>query len=123
MTQGAPAQGHGQEKGKEAAKPRRKGGSGMLLMLVLVLVAAIAVVVLGLLSPLQLAFPQQQILGLIHGGIADVQDKTIVDCDAQGGETGPSSRQQRTIVFNDNTSLVITFASSPTGNALQCGGS
>ncbi|KAB8140994.1 hypothetical protein F8S13_20945 [Chloroflexia bacterium SDU3-3] len=95
----------------------------MLLMLVLVLLAVIAVLVLGLLSPLQLAFPQQQLLGLIHGGIADVEDKTIVECNPQGGEAGPTSRQVRTIVFNDSTSLVITFASSPTGNALQCGGS
>lgn len=109
--------------GQPAAKQRRKGNGGLVFFLLIVLVASAALAVVAFLAPARLAMPQEQVLGLVHGGIVGVEEITNVECAPlaqSGGASQAITRTSRTVMFGDNTSLVTVFSSAPADTALTC---
>jgi hypothetical protein len=99
-------------------KPRRgaAGGATIILLLLFLAVGAIALAGLGIFSPASLAAPQERILGLLHGGIADTVEETYVDgCVKIPDADGPRAitRTRRMISFRDGTSLEVVFSGAP----------
>jgi len=107
-------------------KPRRRSGIGALALLVILLVTSPALLAIGFFAPAKLAVAQEHIIGLFHGGVAEVEEHTFVDACAQPQSAdGPQAvtRTVRTTLFRDGTALSVTFSSSPTPTNSQCGGS
>jgi hypothetical protein len=105
-------------KGSVVIKPRRgaAGGATIILLLLFLAVGAIALAGLGIFSPASLAAPQERILGLLHGGIADTVEETYVDgCVKIPDADGPRAitRTRRMISFRDGTSLEVVFSGAP----------
>ena len=108
---------------QSASKQRRKGNGGLVFLLLIVLVASAALAVVAFLAPARLAMPHEQVLGLVHGGIVDVEELTNVECaspEQSGGVPQAITRTSRTVMFGDNTSLVTMFSSAPADTALTC---
>jgi len=106
-------------------KPRRRGGATIIVLLVLLLIVGIGLAGFGVFSPAKLAYAQEQMLGLLHGGVTARTEHTYVDVCIRTPDTdGPQAvtRTVRTIVFRDGTSLSVTFSSSPTPAVAQCNG-
>ncbi|MBC8161653.1 MAG: hypothetical protein H7Z42_10585 [Roseiflexaceae bacterium] len=105
-----------------AAKQRRKGNGGYMFFLLLLLAGCLALAVVAFLGPARLAIPQEQVLGLLHGGIIAVDEQTAVECapNAQGGTPQAITRTSRTAMFRDNTALVTIFSSAPASTQLVC---
>jgi len=100
----------------------------MIVLVVVCVVLCVAIVGFGFLSPARLSLGQEQLLALLHGGIADRDEKTFVDtCVRIHGVTGPQAitRVVRTTDFRDGTAMTVTFSSrpAPTTNQTQCPGS
>ncbi len=88
-----------------------------MLFFLFILVGSLAVAWLGFSAPAKLAIPQEQILGLLHGGVANTYEETYVDaCVRVEGEDGPRAitRSRRVITFNDGTTLQVVFSGTPT---------
>lgn len=105
-------------KGSVVIKPRRRSASGAVIILLLFLLAAgaIALAGLGVFAPASLAAPQERILGLIHGGVANVAEETYVDACVQIPDAdGPRAitRTRRTLTFGDGTTLEVVFSGAP----------
>jgi len=105
-------------KGSVVIKPRRGSAGGAAIVLLLIFLAAGAIVLagLGIFAPTSLAAPQERILGLIHGGVADTTEETLVDaCVTVSGASGPRAitRTRRTLSFRDGTSLEVVFSGVP----------
>jgi hypothetical protein len=105
-------------KGSVVIKPRRGAGGGAAIILFLIFLAAgaIALAGLGIFTPASLAIPQERVLGLLHGGIADTVEQTLVDgCVKVPDADGPRAvtRTRRTISFRDGTSLEVVFSGAP----------
>lgn len=107
---------------QQLIKPRRGGNSGFMFLLLLLTFAVAAVFVIGFLAPNRLSAPQEQILGLLHGGISDVQAQTTVECVTQpsDGTQQAITRFSRTLTYGDGTSLTVVFNSTPTQTTLKC---
>ena len=108
--------------GRPYQYPRRRGNSGFVFFMLLLALAVAAVFAIGFLAPNRLSAPQEQILGLLHGGIVDVQAQTAVECQRQadGGVPQAITRFTRTLTYADGTSLIVTFNSSPAHTTLKC---
>jgi hypothetical protein len=105
-------------KGSVVIKPRRGagGGAAIILLLLFLAVGAITLAGLGIFTPASLAVPQERILSLLHGGIADTVEETYVDgCVKVPEVNGPRAitRTRRTISFRDGTSLEVVFSGAP----------
>ncbi|MBX0326233.1 hypothetical protein K2Z83_00810 [Oscillochloris sp. ZM17-4] len=105
-------------KGSVVIKPRRgsAGGAALILLLLFLTAGAVALAGLGIFSPASLAAPQERILGMIHGGVADTAEETYVDgCVQIPGADGPRAvtRTRRTLTFRDGTSLEVVFSGAP----------
>lgn len=105
-------------KGSVVIKPRRGsvGGAAIILLLIFLAAGAIALAGIGIFAPASLATPQQQILGLIHGGVDDTLEETYVDgCVEVVDASGPRAitRTRRTVSFRDGTSLEVVFSGTP----------
>jgi hypothetical protein len=105
-------------KGSVVIKPRRgsAGGAAIILLLLFIVVGAIALAGIGIFAPASLAAPQERVLSLIHGGVADTAEETYVDgCVQIPGANGPRAvtRTRRTLTFRDGTSLEVVFSGSP----------
>lgn len=106
-----------------AAKPRRRSNGGLIVLIVLLALVAGALFIVGFLAPTRLVIPQEQLLGLLHGGVADVSEQVQVECvplDQSGGVPQAITRSSRTITFRDNTTLIVTFNTSPASTELVC---
>lgn len=117
MVRSAPTQGQAQ------AQQRKRGNSGLIIVLLLVLAAVVALFVVAFLSPIRLGVPQEQLLGLLHGGVANVAEQVQVECvplEQSGGTPQAITRSSRTVTFRDNTSLIITFHTSPAQTDMIC---
>ncbi len=106
-------------KGNVVVKPRRKSSAPAVLMLffVLILAGSLTLAWLGFTAPAKLAIPQEQILGLLHGGVADTYEETYVDaCVRIEGADGPRAitRSRRVITFGDGTTIQVVFSGVPT---------
>ena len=101
-----------------------KGGGGLILLLLIVLIGGIALAGTGVLTPTRLAYVQEQILGIIHGGIADTDEQSYVDSCVRTSDDAPPKavlRQRRIVKFRDGTQLEIIFSGPPSDNAnVQC---
>ncbi len=101
-----------------SAKPKRRsmGGASIFFVLFILLAGALGIAGLGILAPTRLATIQEQALGLLHGGIAAVDEQTYVDgCVPVEGYDGlrAIARTHRTVIFNDGTSLQVIFSGKP----------
>jgi hypothetical protein len=107
-------------------KPRSRSAAGAVLLLIVLLSASLALFGIGFFAPAKLAIVQERMIGVLHGGVAGIEERTFVDAcvEAQGAE-GPQAvtRTTRTTVFLDGTSLSVTFSSVPTPTNSQCSGS
>jgi hypothetical protein len=105
-------------------KPRRRTRAGAVLLLALILIVGVLLAGFGIFSPARLALAQEQMLGLLHGGVAGRDERTFVDaCIQLPGADGPQAvtRTVRTIAFGDGTTLAVTFSTSPTPAVASCG--
>ena len=107
-------------------KPRSRTGAGAVLLLIVLLSASMALLGIGFFAPAKLAVVQERLIGVLHGGVAGIEERTFVDAcvEAQGAE-GPQAvtRTTRTTAFLDGTSLSVTYSSIPTPTNSQCSGS
>ncbi len=94
-------------------------GAGLLIILLIILgVGALGVT--GTVAPSRLAVIQEQVLGLVHGGIVRVEEQPLVDnCVQIEGQEGLRNinRVRRIVYFADGASLEIIYRSPPTENA------
>jgi len=105
-------------------KPRRRFGARLALLVIFAL-AICLLLGFGLILPARLALAQENMLGLLHSGIADRVERTYVDACVRiegDDDTYAVTRTVRTITFHDGTSLSVTFSSSPTPTIAQCSG-
>lgn len=101
-----------------AVRPRRRGisGGGFLFLLFLLLIGALALGGLAIFVPTRLALPQEQVLGLLHGGVVDTFEETYVDgCVQVDGQEGlrAVTRTRRYTTFRDGTTLEVVFSDRP----------
>ncbi|HMQ33580.1 MAG TPA: hypothetical protein PKD53_22805 [Chloroflexaceae bacterium] len=92
------------------------GGASVVFALFLLLVGTLGLAGIGLFAPTRLATVHEQTLGLLHGGIAAVDEQTYVDgCVAVAGVEGlrAVARTHRTVSFNDGTTLQVVFSGRP----------
>ena len=104
-------------------KPRRRGANGMALLLVLLLSAGVIALGFGFFAPAKLALFQERAIGLLHGGVTTIEERTFIDAcvsvpDAEGAQA--VTRTVRTTSFSDGTSLSVTFSSPPSPTNSQC---
>lgn len=104
--------------GSVIVKPGRGGmrSAGLILFLVILLAGLLSLGGVGLFAPTRLAMVHEHTLGLLHGGIADVDEQTYVDgCVAVRGIEGlrAVTRTQRTVSFQDGTTLQVVFSGKP----------
>jgi hypothetical protein len=105
-------------------KPRRRSGAGAVLFLIVLLTASLALLGTGFFAPAKLALVQEHMIGVFHGGVANIAEHTFVDaCVESQDAEGPQAvtRTIRTTMFHDGTSLSVTFSSIPTPTNSQCG--
>ena len=102
-------------------KPRRRAGRGIALLLIVLALALAAMLVMGLFVPARLALVQEHVVGVLHGGVAASDERTFVDACVQSAD-GPQAvtRTVRTTIFQDGTSIAVTFSSAPTPTNSQC---
>jgi hypothetical protein len=104
-------------------KPRRKAAGGMALLLILMLAAGVLTLGTGFLAPSKLALVQERAIGVLHGGVAGVEERTFIDACVQVPDAeSPQAvtRTVRTTIFNDGTSLTVTVSSPPAPTNSQC---
>lgn len=98
-------------------RPRRRGiPGGFVFLFLLLLIGAIALSGFAIFMPTRLALPQEQVLGLLHGGIADAYEETYVDgCVQVEGQDGfrAVTRTRRYTTFRDGTTLEVVFSDRP----------
>ena len=104
-------------------KPRRRGASGLALLLVVLLSAGLIGLGFSFFAPTKLALLQERAIGMLHGGVADSEERTFIDAcisipDAEG--TQEVTRTVRTTSFSDGTTLSVTFSSPPSPTNSQC---
>lgn len=103
--------------GSVVIRPRRgAAGAGLIALLVIFLTGAIAVAGIGLFAPTRLAVAQEQALGLLHGGVAYIDEQSFVDgCVAVEGADGPRAvmRTRRVVSYRDGTTLEVVFSGQP----------
>jgi hypothetical protein len=103
--------------GSVVIRPRRSvGGAGLIALLMILLTGVIAVAGIGLFAPTRLAAAHEQALGLLHGGVADVDERSYVDgCVAVEGAEGPRAvmRTWRKVSYRDGTTLEVVFSGQP----------
>jgi hypothetical protein len=104
--------------GTVVIKPRKRsmGGAGFLLLLMLIVFGALGLGGVALFAPTRLSMAQEQVLGVVHGGIASAEERTYVDgCVATGGtdELFAVARTRRTVIFADGTMLEVVFSGQP----------
>lgn len=105
------------------ARPRRRSNAGAVMFLLLITIGLVGVLGVGFLAPSRLALVQEQVLRVIHGGIVDTTEETIVEgCLRLEGYDTPQAvtRTVRTVTFGDGTSLTITFTSRPAPTNMAC---
>ena len=104
-------------------KPRRRGANGLVLLLILLLIAGVLALGFGFFAPARLALFQERAIGLLHGGVTSIEERTFIDACVSLPDTEDTqavTRTVRTTNFSDGTSLSITFSSSPTPTNSQC---
>lgn len=108
--------------GQATSKARRRSGAGTLFMLMILAVGLGVLLFVGFLAPTKLVTPQEQLLGLLHGGIATIDDAVKVECVAQDqdGVRQATTSTERTITFRDATVLTIIFNTAPAPTTLNC---
>ncbi|NJK79743.1 MAG: hypothetical protein HC876_17715 [Chloroflexaceae bacterium] len=91
-----------------------KGGSALFLLLFMVLVFGAGVAAgTAFIAPAKLSIPQEQIIGLMRGGVRDQQEVQVVgDCSGDPPQSVP--RTERAVVFADGTSMRVIIFGSPT---------
>lgn len=99
-------------------KPRRRGigGIGFLFFLVIILAGGLSLAGIGIFAPARLAMPQERLLGLLHGGIADSYEESYVDgCVIVEGADGLRAvpRTRRITTFRDGTTIEVIFSDRP----------
>ena len=104
-------------------KPRRRGVGGITLLLVVLLSVGVIGLGFGFLAPAKLALFQERAIGLLHGGVASIEERTFIDAcvsipDSDGAQA--VTRTVRTTGFNDGTTLSVTFSSQPSPTNSQC---
>ena len=107
-------------------KPRRRNGTGAVVLLMVLFSFSLALVGIGFFAPAKLAMIQERMIGMLHGGVAMVEEHTFVDaCIEEQSAGGPQAvtRTVRTTVFLDGTSFSVTFSSIPTPTNSRCSGS
>lgn len=107
-------------------KPRRRSGIGAVLLLIMLFAASLAGLGVGFFVPAKLALVQEQLVGIFHGGVASITERTFVDaCIGPQDAEGPQAitRTIRTAIFHDGTSLSVIFSSIPTPTNSQCSSS
>lgn len=102
-------------------KPRRRAGRGFAILLVALALAIAATLGMGIFVPARLALVQERVVGVLHGGVASSSEATFVDACVQSA-AGPQAvtRTVRTTIFQDGTSIAVTFSSAPTPTNSQC---
>lgn len=98
------------------SKRRGLGGSGAFVLLLILLVGLLTLVGVGIFAPTRLAIAHEQALGMLHGGIAVVDEQTYVDgCVVVDGLEGRRAitRTHRTVSFKDGTTLEVVFSDKP----------
>jgi hypothetical protein len=109
--------------GKIVQKPKRKSNIGAVLLFFTLIGTSIGGGGAGVLVPAQLAFGQEQLLGLLNGGIAATDERTFVDaCARVPGFATPQAvtRTVRTTYFRNGTALTVTFDGRPTPTITEC---
>lgn len=92
-----------------------------LILFLLLILGVVGIAATGVLAPQSLSFLQENVLGVLHGGIADVSEERYVDnCVPMEGQVMAVPRVRRTVVFNDGTSLVIVFSERPHPSDAEC---
>jgi len=103
--------------GSVVIRPKRGvGGAGLIALMIFLLTALIALAGIGLFAPTRLALLHEQALGLLHGGIAHVDEQSYVDgCVIVDGADAPQAvmRTRRMVNYRDGTSLEIVFSAQP----------
>lgn len=87
-----------------------------MFFLTIVLAGAIALGGVAIFMPARLALVQERLIGLVHGGIANVYEETYVDgCVSVDGADGPRAitRTRRITSFGDGTTLEVVFSGQP----------
>jgi hypothetical protein len=103
--------------------PKRKSGAGAVILLLLLLLAGAGGLGAAFFAPVSLSFPQEHVLGLVHGGVAVTEERSFVDACAQvAGAEGPQAvtRTIRTTTFRDGTQLMVAFTSGPMPTITAC---
>ncbi|NJP06887.1 MAG: hypothetical protein HC837_15345 [Chloroflexaceae bacterium] len=97
-------------------------GSPLPIIFVLGLVGIIlAVGVTGILAPIRLSFMQEQVLSLLHNGVADeFEETTVENCvpTNQGPRAVPQTR--RRVTYRDGTVFEIVIRGQPVPSNAQC---
>jgi hypothetical protein len=107
-------------------KPRRRTGAGAVVLLIVLVSVSLAFLGTGFFAPAKLAIIQERMIGMLHGGVATIEEHTFVDACIEGQNAGSPqavTRTVRTTIFLDGTSLSVTFSSVPTPTNSQCSGS
>jgi hypothetical protein len=94
-----------------------------MILLILLLLGSVSLFGVGFLAPARLALAQEQVLGVLHGGIVDREERTFVDgCVRVEGLDAPQAvtRTIRLSRFGDGTSLMVIFDSRPTPTNVPC---
>jgi hypothetical protein len=103
--------------GSVVIRPRRSaGGAGLIALLIILLTGVIAIAGIGLFAPTRLAVAHEQALGLLHGGVAEVDEQSYVDgCVAVAGAEAPQAvmRTRRVVSYRDGTTLEVVFSAQP----------
>jgi hypothetical protein len=101
------------------SRPRRRGGGSFLFFFLLLVLLTGVLAGAGLFVPARLAMAQEQVLGILHGGIVNSLEETYVDgCVPVAGEDGlrAVTRTRRYVVFGDGTTLEVVFSGRPATN-------
>jgi hypothetical protein len=90
-------------------------------MFLLLIVLVIALAGTAVLSPQSLGFVQENVLGVLHGGIVDANEDIYVDnCVPINGQIMAVPRVRRTVRYRDGTELVIIFSERPYSSDAEC---
>lgn len=101
--------------------PRRRLGFAKLVLLGFVIFSVIVVLLFGLFRPAQLAIVQEQVLALLHGGIASREEQRYIEaCVATPDGFQASERTIRTVHYKDGTWLSVSFAARPSKTTASC---
>ena len=106
---------------KQTKRPKSNFGRSFFLLLLFLSVLAISGV--GLFAPVRLALAQEQVLGLLHGGVVSSEEVSYVDgcVRIKGLEAAQAiARVHRTTTFKDGTTLEIIFSERPVPTNVTC---